>query len=425
MPADFSDTNFRLRLTAAKGCGTAGLTLNVDMIQVRVYYSMSTTTTTTSVQTTAVADQNLQGPGTACGSGIANCFRADGATLNPRGFWGTMNTQGAENVNGDAYQTFYDTRTSANNPAYDAVNYFNYAIEMPAGVHATAPSMSTTPSSARSRSTRAPATDGSAVRLRSARSTRCTTRRTRCTTSSDDGAALASSNDLFRDISAADTAMGGQRRIGVRPVHGRHLRRRPRLPQPVVPAVQRHERRRRRATSIASTPRPRTRPIPTAQKGTNGENSFALYASATRRDAQAVRTGRDAGLHATVRLRIGRVQSEFYLAQIDANYAGKTIEIQLWDPGDTNPLSAVLAILAANLRAAGRPTAISYTATKATTNSGAANCNSLTGTGVMSVQTNVGATERHVQRLLADHPGARSRPGTRRHSRAGGRSATP
>ncbi len=44
-----------------------------------------------------------------------------------------MNTQGAENVNGDAYQPFYDTRTSANNPAYDSTNYYNYAIEMPPG----------------------------------------------------------------------------------------------------------------------------------------------------------------------------------------------------------------------------------------------------------------------------------------------------
>ncbi len=39
------------------------------------------------------------------------------------------------------------------------------------------------------------------------------------------------------------------------------------------------------------------------------------------------------------------VSSEFYLAQIAAQYAGKTVEISLWDPGDTNPLSASLEIL--------------------------------------------------------------------------------
>ena len=40
----------------------------------------------------------------------------------------------------------------------------------------------------------------------------------------------------------------------------------------------------------------------------------------------------------------GSTFSEFYLAQIDAVHAGKTMEIKLWDPGDTNPLSANLQI---------------------------------------------------------------------------------
>ena len=34
--------------------------------------------------------------------------------------------------------------------------------------------------------------------------------------------------------------------------------------------------------------------------------------------------------------------AEFYLAQIEAAHAGKTMEIKLWDPGDTNSLSANL-----------------------------------------------------------------------------------
>ena len=33
---DFSDTNFRVRLTANKGCGTSGTTLDLDMLEVRV-----------------------------------------------------------------------------------------------------------------------------------------------------------------------------------------------------------------------------------------------------------------------------------------------------------------------------------------------------------------------------------------------------
>ena len=68
--------------------------------------------TTTTTVTTNLTDELLQGPGTACTNGKTECFEADGVALNPRGFWGTLNTQGAENVNGDAYQPGYDTRTS-------------------------------------------------------------------------------------------------------------------------------------------------------------------------------------------------------------------------------------------------------------------------------------------------------------------------
>ena len=69
-----------------------------------------------------------QGPGTACTSGKAQCREADGVALNPRGFWGMVNTQGAENVNGDAYQTGYDQRsTSAVAPACSSVTTSNRA----------------------------------------------------------------------------------------------------------------------------------------------------------------------------------------------------------------------------------------------------------------------------------------------------------
>ncbi len=388
VPGDFSNTNFGLRITAAKGCGTSGLMLNVDMIQVRVYYSMSTTTSTTSVQTTPVADQNLQGPGTACGSGIINCYRADGAALNPRGFWGTMNTQGAENVNGDAYQPFYDTRTSASNPAYDGTNYYNYAIEMAPGstngaIYVYDPGFCavTVSKGTGDRWFSGTTAVSSFYEVYDTKNTLYDI--------SDDGAALASSNDLFRGMSSADTAMGGSG--GSECVQftdatygdGRDYHNQWYLLYSGMTGGSGGKIYRIHTTS--------TDPANTAaQKGTNGENSFALYTSATGGTPKLYGLG---AMQAFTPLSAAgsTVQSEFYLAQIDANYAGKTIEIQLWDPGDTNPLSASLAILAPN--AGGwSPTAMSYTASKGTTNSGAANCNSLTGTGVMSIQTNVGAT---------------------------------
>ena len=51
----------------------------------------------------------------------------------------------------------------------------------------------------------------------------------------------------------------------------------------------------------------------------------------------------------------GGGSSIFYLAQIGAEHAGKTMEINLWDPGDTRPLPASLKILA--------PTTTGYVAT--------------------------------------------------------------
>jgi hypothetical protein len=388
VPSDFSSSNFGLRFTSVKGCGTSGLTLNADQIQVTVYYTMATTTTTTSTQYTSVPDQNLQGPGTACGSGITNCYRADGATLNPRGFWGTMNTQGAENVNGDAYQAFYDTRTSANNPAYDATNYFNYAIEMPPGstngsIYVYDPEFCATANNKGTgdRWFGGTAAVSSFFEVYDTKNTLYDI--------SDDGAALASSNDLFRGISAADTAMGGSG--GSECVQftdatygdGRDYHDQWYLLYSGMSGGSGGRIYRVHTTS--------TDPANTAtQKGTNGENSFALYASASGGTPKLYGLG---AMQAFTPLSASgsAVVSEFYLAQIDANYAGKTIEIQLWDPGDTNPLSAVLAILAPT-SSGWSPTAMSYTATKSTTNSGAANCNALTGTGVMSVQTNVGAT---------------------------------
>ena len=52
-----------------------------------------------------------------------------------------MQSQGAPSIQGDAFMTKYDTRTSINNDKggsdpdtyYDYTNYYNYAVEIPAG----------------------------------------------------------------------------------------------------------------------------------------------------------------------------------------------------------------------------------------------------------------------------------------------------
>ena len=114
--ADFSDANFRVRLSPFESC-TGSPIFSLDRLEVRVTWDFTTPVTTTTTVTTNLPDQLLRGPGTSCTNGKMECFEADGVELNPRGFWGTLNTQGAENVNGDAYQPGYDTRTSGVSPA--------------------------------------------------------------------------------------------------------------------------------------------------------------------------------------------------------------------------------------------------------------------------------------------------------------------
>jgi len=89
-----------------------------------------------------------------------------------------------------------------------------------------------------------------------------------------------------------------------------------------------------------------------------------------------------------VRLPGGR-SSEFYLAQIDAEHAGKTMVIKLWDPGDTGQLAANLQILAPG-GSDYVATSFSYSAERNSYN--ASNCSNRQGSGVNSVTTNTGGT---------------------------------
>jgi Flp pilus assembly protein TadG len=383
---DLGNSNFRLRLTANKGCATAGIQMRVDRIRVRADYDVDTlhpaVTTTT---TTTLPDADLKGPGTAC-SGVAACYKPDGPTLTPRGFWGTMNTQGAQNINGDAYQPYYNTNGGILNPDYDADAFYNYAVEMPAGstggsVYVYDPVFCAT---AANKGTGdrwfAGAGDGvsSFYELYDTQGT--------LYDSSDDGSPVASSSGLFRNISASDTTMGGSSGsecyYSTNGVYG--------------DGRDFHSNWYRLATGLAGGTNGKvyrvhttsTDPLDaTAQLGVDGENSFALYVGASGGTPRIYGIG---AMQAFTPLSASGspVSSEFYLAQIDAVHAGKTVEIKLWDPGDTNPLSASLQILVPT--AGGwAATNFDWTAAKGTTNGQAC---TTTGTNVSSVQTNVGNT---------------------------------
>ena len=114
---DFSDTNFRVRLTANKGCATAGTTLRVDMMEARVSWNVETTTTTWNQQTLSVPDP-VSG------------------TLASQGFWGAIFTSGGVRQNGDKYAPSYigggitGVSSSSSSPTYDSAGY-DYTIELP------------------------------------------------------------------------------------------------------------------------------------------------------------------------------------------------------------------------------------------------------------------------------------------------------
>jgi hypothetical protein len=123
---------------------------------------------------------------------------------------------------------------------------------------------------------------------------------------------------------------------------------------------------------------------PTDQASANGENSYAIWAS----------SGKVYGIGAMQSFSPlpGAATSEFYLAQIDAVHAGKTVVISLWDPGDTGSLTGSLAI---RIPGAGgySSASLNYTAAKGTTNTNASNCNGTSGSGT-AINTHSGGSQR-------------------------------
>lgn len=362
-----NDTNFRLRvqyIDPGTAC-TNGATTYLDRVRVRVHYETST----------FVPDQNVASP--------------YGDTLTPRGFWGTMLNQGAEDVNGDAYLPYYETRTSRTNPEYRPDAYYDYAVELPPGatngeVWIFDPVFCATASSGRygtgDRWFSGTAPTSAFYYLYDTQNTPYNL---------DDDTLVASSGNLFRRIQASDTTLNGPSGLPscaqgdvTNPADGRYW----------------HNRWWQLASGLSGGPDGRVYRVrtsstdpndPTDQRASNGHNSFAIWARAS---GGAPRVYGIGAMQAFSPLQGGQA-SEFYLAQIEAVHAGKTMEINLWDPGDTGSLAANLQILMPTATGY-TPATFSYRATRGTTNANATACNSTTGSGVTSVTTNTGGSSR-------------------------------
>jgi hypothetical protein len=354
----------------------------------------ATTTSSTGV-TTNLGDVVQNGPNTACPATVlpANtCFLPDNNLfpLNAHEFWGTMNTEGAANVNGDAYMPYYDTNTSTVSPAcstittiracYDATNYYNYAIEMAPGssngaVYIFDPEFCATA-----------VNKGTADRWFSGAGTAVSsyfelynTNNQIYLNSVPPQSLVASSGTLFQQIAASDSTMGGNggsecRELTTTSYHsgatpdGRDF----------------HNRWYLLASGLTGGPNGTIYRLHTTttqasnlaqQRNTDGENSFSVYASASGTQPKVYGLGA-MQMFTPLSSSGGTTSSEFYLAQIGAEHAGKTVEVSLWDPGDTNPLTASLQVElpSATVGVWNGATNMSYSAVTGTTNGAAVSC---------------------------------------------------
>ncbi|MGZ9160599.1 MAG: hypothetical protein ACXW4T_05480, partial [Candidatus Limnocylindrales bacterium] len=369
-----ANANFRLRLTADKGCATAATEIRVNEIIVRMDYTLDRTTTTT---TTTLQQQNVTGPG--------------GQALTPQKFWGAMQSQGAPSIQGDAYMTKYETRKSTSNAAgstdpdaeYAWQDYYNYAVEIPAGSSNGA--IYVYDAGFCDGSTQAGTGENWTVGGTNGNGTRqpvsayfdvYNTQNTLLNETDD--TLVGGSGTNYRRLSYEDHAIFGA------------------LGNSTTTADCSSQSWHFGWTQIASGLSAGTYRIHSFstdatslgdQDDTTALNAFAFYASATGGTPRVYGLG---AMEAYVRLPGGQA-SEFYLAQIEAAHAGKTMVINLWDPGDTGALSASLEIL----RPTGSgftPTTFNYQGRVGTTASAASSCNGRSGTGVSSVTTNTGGS---------------------------------
>ncbi len=347
--ADFASGQFQVRLTNIRGSGCSA-TAQVDAISVRPNYDLPDPL---------------------------------GNAINPRGFWGTIINQGAEKINGDAYLPKWDPRTSSLNDEYSPANHYNYAFEMPVG-SSNGELWIFDPGFCATSGTGEYGTGDryfSGTAATSAFYTLYDTKNTIYDLADDTVAA--DSGGLFRATTGqSDTVLKGPSGLTScatgatsNPSDGRYW----------------HNQWWRIATGLqgGKTYRLWTRSTdpanPNAMDNANGHNSFALWGTAAGGLPRIYGIG---SMEMFTPLTAGQ-PATLYLAQIEAVHAGKTMEIRLWDPGDTNTLSARLEILEPT--ASGYlPAVFDYSAERDA--SGAVSCNSESGDDVTFVETNTGGS---------------------------------
>ncbi len=404
--ADFSNTNFKVGLrwkTGVAGCAST-TTVLADWVSVRVSYSVDTKTVTTPTTATPGSGYDLKGPGTACSAvstgAPADCYQPDGATLTARGFWAAMNTKGITSGNGDAFQsdkdpsgvTAPDCSTVAGlRSCYDPTNYYNYAIDMPPGsaggyVYVFDPVFCDQGAAygvgdgQSSGSLTVASPPSSWYELFDTNNTLYT---------NNDDTLIVSTGSKFVDMPYSDSTMGGAKPSGyldckqkdtaygdARDYHDNWI-----LLNPNNPLTGGADGQTYRLHTTNSTPPGQVDLV--NQMNVATEQNFALYATAVGGTPSIYGLG--AMEMFTPLTSSGTASSQFYLAQIPAYYAGKTLELNLWDAGDISPLTGSLYVMMPSTTVGTwTPLNISYTAGSA---AGSCSPPSASGSNVASVVT--------------------------------------
>jgi hypothetical protein len=305
-----------------------------------------------------------------------------GETLNARGFWGSVLTQGADIVNGDAYMPKFNNGGNNPNPQ-DTTDYYNYAVYMPPGstgghVSIFDPGFCDTDQQQGTGETWFSGT-GAVSTWYQLYNTNNQPYNLGAQTF------LGSSGSMFINEAYSDSTEGGSGGSSCKtgtitdPTNGEYY----------------HDKWWDLTNYIGTTLsggmggttyriHVTTDPGDTTQDSVNGQNNFALFASATGGSPEVYGIG---AMQMYTPLPQGQ-SSTFYLAQISQQAgAGKTIQINLWDPGDTH-MTADLYILQPT--ASGwSPVSLTWTCQKLSTDGSASNCSGGSGT---YVETSTGAT---------------------------------
>ena len=354
--ADLADGRLTVRLTFNKQSCGSGRYARVDTLQ---------------VQATSQA-------------GPRPVYAPDGTLLAPQNFWGAMQSQGAPNIQGDAFMTKYQSRSPSSlngvdsdqdpDAYFDPLTYYNYGVDIPANatngeVWLFDPGFCEVSTS---QGTGESWTVGGSNGYSSAQPVSAFYELYDKIDPpySPSDVPVASSGNTFKDLSLDDSTLGGSNGSGS------------------CQGLAWHDGWWRLASGLTGGPdgttyRLHTHTDGSDQNNTTALNAFAIWATATGGTPSVYGNG---AMEAYVRLPGGQA-SQFYLAQIASVHAGKTMQIDLWDPGDTGALSASLQILQPT-SGGYVPASFTYTTSRGTTDSGASSCPA-SGSGT-SVTTNTG-----------------------------------